>query len=145
MPNILLVEDRGWLHDLLARTAVHRRSNVMVAYDVASVWNALRISRPGLALLDLSLRGANGWDIFWYIRMQAPETPVLVVAAYETDLHDPRLSQAAGYIHNRDLRPKDLQTMIERTLAGTPGHPRPILSSPSADRVQRISTFGGRA
>ena len=58
---------------------------------------------PDLVLLDLYLQspflqGPEGWYLLAEIKAWSPDLPVIILTAYDSFLHDPRLTLADGYL-----------------------------------------------
>ena len=98
MANILIVDDQACVRELLSEDLISEGYGVATLGDAESVRGYLRFSRPNLVLLDLYLDGFNGIGVLGDIKRQHPDLPVIIFTAYDTYLHDPRLSQADGYI-----------------------------------------------
>jgi len=98
MAKILIVDDQACVRELLSEELISEGYGVATAGDAESISGHLRFSRPDLVLLDLYLDGCNGIGVLGDIKRQHPDLPVIIFTAYDTYLHDPRLSQADGYI-----------------------------------------------
>lgn len=98
MKEILIVDDQPNLLELLCSELINEGFKVVSAADASSVSKRLKESKPDLVLLDLYLKGFQGWDLLRDIKNQYPGLPVIIVTAYDGFVDDPRLSEADGYV-----------------------------------------------
>jgi CheY-like chemotaxis protein len=98
MKSILIVDDQPYLQELLMEELKDEGHNVEAVTDAISVRRHLGDSKPDLVLLDLYLKGFEGWDVLDDIKSKYPYLPVVIVTAYDNYAEDPRLSKADGYI-----------------------------------------------
>ena len=69
-------------------------------------------------LLNLYLKaGFTVWDVLEDIKRQDPQLPVVIVAAYDTYLHDPRLALANGSVVKTCFAPDELKQKISNALS----------------------------
>jgi DNA-binding NarL/FixJ family response regulator len=104
--RILIVEDhpifRMGLEDL-----VNQEEDMQVcghAEDVAAACKALRTLKPDLAIVDLSLRDSNGFDLLRQTLDVKPSIPILVLSMHDESVHAERclLAGARGYINKEE-------------------------------------------
>jgi two-component system response regulator (stage 0 sporulation protein F) len=98
MARILIVDDQPHMEDLFSGELVDEGHQVMCVGDAESARTCLDSSMPDMVLLDLYLKGFNGWEVLRDIKNRNPHLPVLIVTAYDSFMDDPRVSQADGYI-----------------------------------------------
>jgi CheY-like chemotaxis protein len=98
MASILIVDDQPYLQELFAQELVDEGYSVLSAADTESAKRSLEQGNPDLVLLDLYLNGFEGWNLLDEIKHREPHLPVLIVTAYDSYMHDPRVSQADGYV-----------------------------------------------
>jgi two-component system response regulator (stage 0 sporulation protein F) len=84
--------------------------------DAESVKKCLDSSLPDMVLLDLYLKGFDGWEVLGDINNRNPGLPVLIVTAYDSFMDDPRVSQADGYIVKSFTRLDEIMEKIEGIL-----------------------------
>ena len=98
MRSILIVDDQPHMQELLSEELKDMGCEVESVDDVESVRRCFEDSSPDLVLLDLYLKGFDGWEVLQDIKRWHPRVPVLIVTAYDTFRNDPRASQADGYV-----------------------------------------------
>lgn len=86
-----------------------------------------------LALLDLHLRDADGFQVLTEIRRGWPDTPVVVVSGTQSDADAARALGlgAMGFVPKR-AQAGDLKAALQRVLAGGVYVPEPSLPDPMA-------------
>lgn len=80
--KILMVEDDGFLRDLLSRKLTHEQFNLLIAADGEEGLELAINEQPSIILLDLILPGINGFEVLEKIR-ENPTTkdiPVIVLS-----------------------------------------------------------------
>ena len=80
-PTVLIVEDDAALSDLLTLDARARGYHVRLAATLADVTRAAANGRFELAVVDLALGGDSGLDAIRAIRLQSPDSEIIVVSA----------------------------------------------------------------
>ncbi len=100
--SVLLVDDhlmfREHLRDLIAR------DGTMVVFGEAQsasgAFELMRQGTPDVAVVDITLRGANGLDLVSQLSREAPEVKVLVLTMHDESLYGERARQARarGYL-----------------------------------------------
>ena len=90
---------------------------IISANDPESVRECLKDGAPDLVLLDLYLKGFEGWQVLHDIKSWHPQTPVLIVTAYDNFKSDPRASQAEGYVVKSFTHLDELKGSIEGALS----------------------------
>jgi len=98
MARILIVDNQPHMEDLFSGDLIDEGRQVVCVGDEESVRKCLDIFLPDMVLLDLYLKGFDGWEVLHYIKNWNPNLPVLIVTAYDSFMDDPRVSQADGYI-----------------------------------------------
>ena len=98
MAHVLIVDDQPYVRKFLSEELARDGYGTETTGDPDSIWGHLTNWRPDVVLLDLYLDGFKGWDILSDIKRIAPDLPVLILTAYDTFEHDPRLSLADGYV-----------------------------------------------
>jgi len=98
MANILIVDDQPFMCELISGELRDEGHQVTCVEDADYVMTAVEESSPDLVLLDLYLRGFEGWGLLDKIKRYDASMPVLIVSAYDSFIGDPRLSHADGYV-----------------------------------------------
>ena len=96
--EILVIDDQPCVRELIAEELSNEGYRVNGLEDVAEVGTYLKTTRPDLVLLDLYLKGFEGWDVLRDIKVHDPHLPVIIFTAYDSFSDDPRSSQADGYL-----------------------------------------------
>jgi DNA-binding NtrC family response regulator len=139
MANILVVDDQRCVRDLLSEELILEGYRVHGVGDVASVSGYLRFSRPDLVLLDLCLDEADAFGLFYEIKRQAPDLPVIIFTAYDSYREDPRLSQADGYVIKSmvldELKEKIAGVLMERQAIEATAEAGPRFEEPCTVRA----------
>ncbi|GGJ92903.1 DNA-binding response regulator [Streptomyces camponoticapitis] len=79
--TVLLVEDEPSIADVLTIALRYHRFEVMVAGSVREAAEAVRRTRPDVALLDVMLPDGDGRDIAHQLRLSRPEMAVVFLTA----------------------------------------------------------------
>ena len=84
MADVLIVEDKESLREVLRRTLEQRGLAVSEAADAYEARRRLLSERFLVVLTDLRLPGGSGFDVLAVAREADPELPVIVMTAYGT-------------------------------------------------------------
>jgi DNA-binding NarL/FixJ family response regulator len=101
--RILIVDDhplfRKGLEQLIS-SSDHRFTVCGEASDAAKGMSVIRELKPDLAIVDLSLPGANGIELIKNIRAEFPKLPILVLSMHDESLYAVRALRAGaqGYV-----------------------------------------------
>jgi len=108
------------------------------AGDAAEAMDAIRQIAPDLAIVDLSLPGANGIELIKNIRAEFPKLPILVLSMHDESLYAVRALRAgaAGYVMKHEAMANVVRA-IHEVLSG-----RPYLSPAMAAQVITKFTHG---
>jgi DNA-binding NarL/FixJ family response regulator len=95
------------------------------ARDAAEGMTVIRQLKPDLAIVDLSLPGANGIELLKNVRAEFPKLPVLILSMHDESLYALRALRAGaqGYVMKQEAL-ANVIVAIREVLAG-----RPYLSS----------------
>ena len=139
--RIVLVDDhplfRKGLEQLIAS-----HGGFVVCAEAANAATAMEVIRrvsPDLAIVDLSLPGANGIELIKNIRAEFAKLPVLVLSMHDESLYAVRALRAGanGYVMKQEAL-ENVITAIGEVLAG-----RPYLSRDmSAKLITNVATGG---
>src|SRR6478672_8632446 len=108
------------------------------AGDAAEGMSVIRQLKPDLAIVDLSLPGANGIELIKNIRAEFPKLPVLILSMHDESLYALRAMRAGadGYVMKHEAMANVVQAVHE-VFNG-----RPYLSPAMAAQV--ITKFAHR-
>ena len=115
MSNILVIDDQPFIGELLSEELADEGHQITCLGDTDYLMNSLEESRPDIILLDLYLRGFEGWDLLHRIKEYYPSVPVLIVSAYDSFVNDERLAEADGYVV-KDINTDKLKQKIHESL-----------------------------
>jgi DNA-binding NarL/FixJ family response regulator len=121
MVNVLLVDDHPLVRDQL-RMALESEADLKVcgeAEDSHHALSVIRATKPGLAIVDLTLKGCQGLDLIKEIHLRYPKILVMVVSMHDESLYAERAIHAGarGYITKQEATKKILQA-IRHVLSG---------------------------
>src|SRR5438552_759906 len=113
---------------------VHSNGAFAVCGEAGNAAEAMEVIRklfPDLAIVDLSLPGANGIELIKNIRAEFPKLPILVLSMHDESLYAVRALRAgaAGYVMKHEAMANVIQA-IHEVFSG-----RPYLSPTMAAQV----------
>src|SRR5678809_611324 len=119
--RILLVDDHPVVRDGFAEV-INRESDLTVcaaAEDRAGALEAIETRRPGLVVIDLTLKNSSGMELIKDIHSLWPKLLVLVVSMHNENLYAERVLRAGarGYITKQQAT-RDILQAIRRVLSG---------------------------
>jgi DNA-binding response OmpR family regulator len=115
MPTILLVDDQPFMCDFICGELKDEGYEVTCVGDSDYVMSAVEESDPDLILLDLYLKGFEGWDLLQKIKRYDAALPVLIFSPFDSFVGDPRLADADGYVI-KDVNTDILKQQIRENL-----------------------------
>ncbi len=98
MVKILIVDDQTCIQQFYQEELSEDGYDVAVADDGNQAMAKIESRRPDVVVLDLFLRGSNGWEVLNMIKAKDMHLPVIITTAYDSYQEDPRLKEAEGYI-----------------------------------------------
>lgn len=139
--RIVLVDDHPLFRKGLEQLIASHSGFVVCAEaaDSAAAMEVIRRVAPDLAIVDLSLPGANGIELIKNIRAEFAKLPVLVLSMHDESLYAVRALRAGanGYVMKQEAL-ENVITAIGEVLAG-----RPYLSRDmSAKLITNVATGG---
>ena len=119
--RILLVDDHPVVRDGFAEV-INREPDLTVcaaAEDRAGALEAIETRRPGLVVIDLTLKNSSGMELIKDIHSRWPKLLVLVVSMHNENLYAERVLRAGarGYITKQQAT-RDILQAIRRVLSG---------------------------
>lgn len=100
--RVLIVEDHPIVSEGL-KQLIDSEPDLVVCGQSArgeGVLNLVKAQKPGIAVVDISLKDMNGIDLIKEISAKHPELPILVLSMYDESLYAERVIRAGarGYI-----------------------------------------------
>lgn len=139
--RVLLVEDHPMFREHLAHL-INKNLGMQVCGEADNAQQAMEIireTRPDIAIVDISLRGASGLELIKDIKSQGIDLPVLVLSMHDENLYAERAlrSGARGYITKNEAS-SEVIAAIRAVLAGEVYLSKQV----TANIIQRISAGG---
>lgn len=121
MIRVLIVDDHPVVRKGL-RWGLQESSDIEVVDEAGDGDEALtkaRALKPDIILLDISLPGKNGYEVLKQLRVEFPQTRVLILTTYPEKQYAVRCirSGASGYL-TKDSAPEELITAIRKIAQG---------------------------
>ncbi|HEV2328724.1 MAG TPA: response regulator transcription factor [Verrucomicrobiae bacterium] len=142
--KVLLVDDHPTMREGLMRV-IEREADMAVCGEAESIQRALEVvemSKPDIAIVDISLAGQNGIELIKDLKVRHPHLPVLVHSMHDESVYAERSLRAGakGYISKKEPPQKLLQAIRdvlhgEISLSAT--MTRHILHTVGGDRADR--------
>lgn len=119
--RIFLVDDHPIFQHGMARFIESEEGLQVVgtANTLGEALGALRQTQADVAVVDISLPGANGLELIKHLRVEHPEMKILVVSAHDEQLYALRALRAgaSGYVMKRES-PDVFGTALRKVLSG---------------------------
>lgn len=120
--RIVLVDDHPMVRERLAEV-INRESDMLVCGEAEDRGEALQVidrEKPGLAIVDLTLKRSNGLDLIKDLRAMYPEVLILVLSMQEESLYAERVIRAGahGYITKQEAT-RNILEAIRHVLKGS--------------------------
>ena len=119
--KVLLVDDHPVVRQGLARL-INDEPDLTVCGEADNAATALELIAkecPGLAIIDISMKGTDGIELLKELRTRCPAMPALVLSMYDESLYAERVLRAGGRgFVTKDEAAEKLMTAIRRVLAG---------------------------
>ena len=119
MANIFIVEDEERIGLLIEKTVTKAGHNAVVLRDARELETRLKAQTPDLLLLDLMLRGKNGFDILtdWKRTRATARIPVIILSARSAEQDKVRgLELGAEDYVTKPFGVRELQARIQTAL-----------------------------
>ena len=119
--RVLLVDDHPMLREGLAGLVNTERDLVVCAEagDIPGAIDALRNTKPDMAVVDISLGGASGISLTREIRARRPDLPILIFSMHKEPTYAERAlsAGATGYV-TKGQPPETLLAGIRQVFTG---------------------------
>jgi len=129
-PTILLVDDDPAVRQMVGRVLREEGYRVLGAANGAQALDLAESHRIKLALLDLSMPGQGGWDVFERLTTRDPLLAVIIITARPQQLFT---SLAAG-VGALLEKPLDFPTLLATV--------KDLLTEPAESRLARLTGEG---
>ncbi|HEV2331307.1 MAG TPA: response regulator [Verrucomicrobiae bacterium] len=116
---ILIVDDDSQIRESLGKVFGSEGYEVEFATDGHDTINRFIERRPDLVLLDLSLPGSSGWDVFGAITSFDPFLPIVIITGRQNQLKF-AIEAGAGALMEKPLDVPLLLSIIARLIADEP-------------------------
>jgi CheY-like chemotaxis protein len=117
--HILLVEDNDDNASIYQMALEHAGYRVTRAADGEQALRLVRLIRPDLIIMDISLPKLDGWQVTAAIKKDPALRPVPIVAvtahAFDTDRQKARLLQFDGYLA-KPVEPRRVLSEVEQLI-----------------------------
>jgi two-component system OmpR family response regulator len=121
MPKtVICIEDEIEIIDLLTTILDHPSIELITSHSASDGLNAIRRTQPALAIVDLILPDADGWNVYDTVRSDPAirDTPILLLTALRREFQ-PRWTFRDGphdaYM-NKPFQVDELRGQVERLL-----------------------------
>ena len=119
-PRILIVEDDAMLQRVIQTQIKCMGYDVSTAADVAGAREILREAPHDMVITDMNLPGVSGLDLLKIVRMEHPDTTVILVTAYGTVETAVEAMKAGAYDYlTKPLHLYELKALVNRVLERT--------------------------
>lgn len=119
--QVVIVEDHRMFREQLG-TLINKADDMEVCGDADNVrdgFELIKRTRPGIAIIDISLKGSSGLELLKELRVNAVRVPVLVLSMHDEALYAERALRAGanGYITKHEAS-EDVMIAIRRVIEG---------------------------
>jgi DNA-binding NarL/FixJ family response regulator len=144
--RIVIVDDHPLFRKGLEEL-IHTEGSFAVCGEAGNAAEAMEVIRelnPDLAIVDLSLPGANGIELIKNIRAEFPKLPILVLSMHDESLYALRALRAGaeGYVMKHEAMANVIQA-IREVFNGrpylSPAMAAQVITEGEADPVERLS------
>jgi DNA-binding NarL/FixJ family response regulator len=119
--RVFVVDDHPLVREWLTNLINHQPDLEVCgeAENAADALRGIRVTKPELAVIDITLNAASGLELIKDIRIQHPSVAPLVLSMHEEELYAERAMRAGarGYVRKRETS-KNILTAMQRVLEG---------------------------
>lgn len=141
--KILVVEDDGFLRDLLSRKLTHEQHNLLIAADGEEGLELATSEHPSIILLDLLLPGMNGFEVLEKIRANegTKDIPVIVLSnlGQESDIKRAREIGADEFLIKSNFSIDEVITKMKKLIQEKQSSEETAVDSVPTDDTATIS------
>ena len=114
--GVFLVDDHAVLRGGMKRLIDLEDDFVVCgeASDAAETLQRLPAAKPGIALIDLSLKGTSGLDLIKQLKQRLPKLPILIATAHAMTGDRERLMEASGADGYLEKPIYDAQLLVDK-------------------------------
>lgn len=139
--RVVLVEDHPMLRERIAHL-INKDLGMEVCGEADNIQQAMQLireTRPDIAIVDISLRGASGLELIKDVKSEGIDLPILVLSMHDENLYAERALRAGaqGYITKSEASAVVI-TAIRTVLAG-----EVYVSSELAAKIIKRMASGG--
>lgn len=116
MTNILLIDDQPYYDEMLGLDMVEAGHRMTVLEDPELACETIKEIRPEIVLLDILIRGMEGFGVIFDIHAMAAPLPIIILTSYDNFKGDSRLSKTQAYVL-KDIYPERLMEKIDEVTA----------------------------
>ncbi len=115
--RVFVVDDHPLVREWLV-SLIRRRPDLEVcgqAEDAATALSSIAATRPGVAIVDLSLKGGSGLELIKDLRAQHPAVRILVLSMHEDASYAERALRAGarGYVMKREATGQIIEAIYQ--------------------------------
>jgi DNA-binding NarL/FixJ family response regulator len=119
--KVLLVEDHPMFRERVAHL-INKAEDMLVCGETDNIQKAMEMileTKPDIAIVDLTLNGANGLELIKNLKAHGIQIPVLVLSMHDETLYAQRVLRAGarGYITKQEAS-SQVMAAIRRVLSG---------------------------
>ncbi|MFN2541411.1 MAG: response regulator [Chthoniobacterales bacterium] len=119
--SLVIIEDHRMFREQLSHL-IDKTADMMVAGESDNIRDGFALikqTRPSIALIDITLKGASGLELIKELRAKGINVPVLVLSMHDESLYAERALRAGanGYITKHEAS-VDVLAAIRQVLAG---------------------------
>jgi DNA-binding NarL/FixJ family response regulator len=119
--SVVLVEDHRMFREQLGHL-IDKTDDMVISGEADNIRDGLALikqKQPSIAIVDITLKGANGLELLKELRAQGIEVPVLVLSMHDESLYAERALHAGarGYLTKHEAS-QDVMVAIRQVLRG---------------------------
>ena len=113
----MLVDDNELLLSSIKRFLAKEFTHIMDARTGEEAIALFERQPYEVVVIDINLPGIDGWEVFKYIKQQAPQTRVIIITSREDEeLKSKALSEGAAGFFTKPFSLEELKGVLEKEL-----------------------------